>query len=185
MGVWFVLYLSKDQTIEDLSEIAKWLMGPGETADFIDIYCQIRAQTLRKSLEGLKDHLSKKSSGSAVSAGSYSPLIVSRALSRAHTVILPGCPLHNSHTPTAHPHCVLAKGHFPSKLVSMARLPLLPIQVPYPWMLGPIFCSFFIQPFHFLQRYSSSLNLDINSTHLLPYSLSDHEFIFVSLTLTR
>ncbi|XP_072029922.1 exocyst complex component 7-like isoform X1 [Amphiura filiformis] len=64
-----------EQALEELSEISKWLIGPGKTHDFMDVYYQIRAQTLKKSMEGLKDHLSKKSSGSA--AGSYSPLIVS------------------------------------------------------------------------------------------------------------
>ena len=65
----------------------------------MDVYCQVRAQTLRKSMEGLKDHLSKKSAGSAA-AGSYSPLIVSTSNNTLHP---PASPY------TTHPSPILTR----------------------------------------------------------------------------
>lgn len=68
-----------DEVLEELSEIAKWLMNQGHTIEFIEIYHSTRAATVRKSMEGLKDHLNKKSGGTG-SAGPYSPMVISGKL---------------------------------------------------------------------------------------------------------
>ncbi|XP_070580282.1 exocyst complex component 7-like isoform X2 [Ptychodera flava] len=60
----------EERTMEELAEIAKWLLGRG-SLDFMNVYHQIRSNVLLRSLEGLKDHLHKKSSGST--GAPYSP----------------------------------------------------------------------------------------------------------------
>ncbi|XP_071966009.1 exocyst complex component 7-like [Antedon mediterranea] len=61
-----------EKTVDELSLIAKWLQGPGESFDFIDVYHSIRASALKRSIEGIKDHLMKKSGGSASSGHAMS-----------------------------------------------------------------------------------------------------------------
>nr|XP_006812105.1 PREDICTED: exocyst complex component 7-like [Saccoglossus kowalevskii] len=50
--------------MEELAVIGKWLLTQGRSLDFINVYHQVRSSILLKSIEGLKDHLHKKSSGS-------------------------------------------------------------------------------------------------------------------------
>ncbi|XP_030840081.1 exocyst complex component 7 isoform X2 [Strongylocentrotus purpuratus] len=64
-----------DDVIEELSEIAKWLLDKGHSTEFIEIYHSTRSATLRKSMEGLKDHLNSKSGGTGP-GGSYSPMVI-------------------------------------------------------------------------------------------------------------
>ncbi|XP_033107981.1 exocyst complex component 7-like isoform X2 [Anneissia japonica] len=56
-----------EKAVQELSMIAKWLQGPGESSDYIDVYHAIRASALKRSIEGMKDHLMKKSGGSGSS----------------------------------------------------------------------------------------------------------------------
>ncbi|XP_077980769.1 exocyst complex component 7-like isoform X2 [Glandiceps talaboti] len=65
-----MLGTDEERTMEELAEIAKWLLRK-RNLDFMNVYHQIRSNVLLRSLEGLKDHLHKKSSGSTGTP--YSP----------------------------------------------------------------------------------------------------------------
>ncbi|XP_072167863.1 exocyst complex component 7-like [Diadema setosum] len=71
-----------DEIIEELSEITKWLLTQGQSTEFIEIYHTTRSATLRKSMEGLKDHLNKKSGGTGP-GGPYSPMVIGGKLHKA------------------------------------------------------------------------------------------------------
>nr|CAB3243997.1 exocyst complex component 7 [Phallusia mammillata] len=52
-----------EKTVEDLSRIAHWLVGPGNSRGFLEIFVEIRSNNLVQSVQGLKEFGKNKASG--------------------------------------------------------------------------------------------------------------------------
>ncbi|XP_066291723.1 exocyst complex component 7-like isoform X3 [Branchiostoma lanceolatum] len=58
-----------ERTVAELTEISRWLISQNST-DFMNVYAQIRSNTLLRSLDGLKEHQAKSGSAAGVSPAS-------------------------------------------------------------------------------------------------------------------
>ncbi|XP_078611801.1 exocyst complex component 7-like isoform X1 [Branchiostoma floridae x Branchiostoma japonicum] len=58
-----------ERTVAELTEISRWLITQNST-DFMNVYAQIRSNTLLRSLDGLKEHQAKTGTATGVSPAS-------------------------------------------------------------------------------------------------------------------
>ncbi|CAH1274438.1 EXOC7 [Branchiostoma lanceolatum] len=58
-----------ERTVAELTEISRWLISQNST-DFMNVYAQIRSNTLLRSLDGLKEHQAKTGNAAGVSPAS-------------------------------------------------------------------------------------------------------------------